>query len=93
MEREKILRSPGSGDIRMHDHCDQHLPFSVTCHVLKSLLKEFGLVTGFIENLYTQLVTTSNYNSLTGLHALKITVTEADIKCTMSSPVVSGNGS
>jgi hypothetical protein len=27
----------------------------------------------FIDYLYTQFVTTSNYNSLTGLHAIKIT--------------------
>jgi hypothetical protein len=40
----------------------------------------FGLVIGFIEHLYTQLVTTSKYNSLTGLHTLKITVTAAHIK-------------
>jgi hypothetical protein len=42
-------------------------------------------VTGFIDHLYTQLVTTSNYNSLT----LKITVTAAYIKSSMSSLVVS----
>jgi hypothetical protein len=39
--------------------------------------------------LITQLVTTSNYNSLNGLHILKITVTEAHIKSSTSSLVVS----
>jgi hypothetical protein len=32
-------------------------------------------MTQFIDHLYTQLVTTSNSNSLTDLHTLKITVT------------------
>jgi hypothetical protein len=34
---------------------------------------------GFIEHLYTQLVTTSNYNSRTSWRTLKITVTAAHI--------------
>jgi hypothetical protein len=34
----------------------------------------FVLVIGFIEHLHTQLVTTGNCNSLTGLHILKIIV-------------------
>jgi hypothetical protein len=42
-----------------------------------------------IEHLYIRLVTKSNTNSLTGLHTLKITVTAAHIKSSMSSP---GNG-
>jgi hypothetical protein len=37
-------------------------------------------VARFIEHLYTQLVTISIYNSLTGLHTLKITVTAAHTK-------------
>jgi hypothetical protein len=49
----------------------------------------FGLVTRFIDHLFTQLITTSNYNSLTGLHTLKITVTAADVKSYMSSLVIS----
>jgi hypothetical protein len=32
---------------------------------------------GFIDHLYTQLVTTSNYNNLTGLYTLQMTVTTA----------------
>jgi hypothetical protein len=36
-------------------------------------------MTRFIDHLYTQLITASNYNSLTGLHTLKITVTAAHI--------------
>jgi hypothetical protein len=40
----------------------------------------FGLVTLFIYRLYTELVITSNYNSLIGLHTLKITVTTAHVK-------------
>jgi hypothetical protein len=42
-------------------------------------------VIGFIEHLYAQLVTTDNYNSLTGLHTLNITVSAAHIKSSMSS--------
>jgi hypothetical protein len=38
------------------------------------------MMIGFIEHLYAQLVTTWNYNSPTGLHTLKITVTVAHIK-------------
>jgi hypothetical protein len=45
------------------------------------------MVTRFIDHLYTPLVTTSNYNSLTGLHTLKIPVTAAHIKYFMSSLV------
>jgi hypothetical protein len=37
----------------------------------------FGLLTWFIDHLYPHLITTSKYNSLTGLHTLKITVTAA----------------
>jgi hypothetical protein len=33
----------------------------------------FGLVTGFIGHLYTQLVTTSTYNAIASLHTLQIT--------------------
>jgi hypothetical protein len=40
----------------------------------------FGVMIGFFEHLYAQLVTASNYNSPTGLHTLKITVTAAHIK-------------
>jgi hypothetical protein len=39
--------------------------------------------------LTTQLITTSNYNSLTGLHTLQIPVTAAHKKSSMSSLVVS----
>jgi hypothetical protein len=49
----------------------------------------FGLMIGFFDSLYTHLTTTSNYNSLTGLHSLKITVTAAHIMCSMSSLGVS----
>jgi hypothetical protein len=49
----------------------------------------FELVIGFIEHFYTQLVTTTKYNSLTGLHTLKTAVTAPDIKSFMSSLVVS----
>jgi hypothetical protein len=38
------------------------------------------MVIGVTEHLYTQLVTTSNYNRLIGLHTLKITVIAAHIK-------------
>jgi hypothetical protein len=40
----------------------------------------FALIIGFIEHLYTQPVTTGNYNSLTVLHTVKITVTAAHMK-------------
>jgi hypothetical protein len=49
----------------------------------------FGLMIRFIDHLNTQLVTTGNYNSLTGLHTLKITVRAALIKSCMSLLVVS----
>jgi hypothetical protein len=45
-------------------------------------------VNRFIE--HSQFVTTNNYNSLTGLHSLKITVTTSyKIKFSMSSYVTS----
>jgi hypothetical protein len=40
----------------------------------------FELGTWIIDHLYTQLITISNYNGLTGLHTLKIPVTAAHIK-------------
>jgi hypothetical protein len=43
---------------------------------------------GFIDHLTTQLVTTSNYNSLIGLHTLKLTATAAYMKPSISSLVV-----
>jgi hypothetical protein len=46
----------------------------------------FGLVIGFIEHL--QNVTTNNYDSLTELHTLKITVTTARIHFFYSSLAV-----
>jgi hypothetical protein len=46
----------------------------------------FGLVIGFIEHL--QNVTTNNYDSLTELHAPKITVTTAHIKSSHASLAV-----
>jgi hypothetical protein len=54
-------------------------------------MSDYRLVTGFIEHLYTQLVTTINYvyNGLTGLHTLKTTITIAHIKSCMFSLVVS----
>jgi hypothetical protein len=47
----------------------------------------FGLVSVFIERLYTQLVTTSNFNSLTSLHTIEITVTAAHISLLSSLAV------
>jgi hypothetical protein len=46
----------------------------------------FGLVIGFIEHL--QNITTNNYDSLTELHAPKITVTAAHIKSSQSSQAI-----
>jgi hypothetical protein len=40
------------------------------CHMYECLWMGFGLVARFIECLYTQLVTMSNNNNLTGLHTL-----------------------
>jgi hypothetical protein len=44
-------------------------------------------MTWFIDHLYKQLITEIEYNSLTGLHTLKITVTVAHRKpfCVFSS--------
>jgi hypothetical protein len=53
----------------------------VTC--ISDYRRDSNLVNRFIE--HSQVVTTSNYNSLTGLHTLKITVTtEHKIKSSMS---------
>jgi hypothetical protein len=62
-----------------------------TCilHIYESLLTGFGLVIGFIDDLCTQLITTSNYNSFTCLRTTKITVTAAHIKSSITSVVVS----
>jgi hypothetical protein len=49
-----------------------------------------GVWTGeWIYRTLTQLVTTSNYNSLTGLRTIKVTVTAAYITSPMSSLVIS----
>jgi hypothetical protein len=52
--------------------------FLTCCHVYEWLQTGFGLMNGFIDHL--QMITTSNCNSLTGLHTLKITVTAAHLK-------------
>jgi hypothetical protein len=44
---------------------------------------------GFTEHLHTQLITASNYNSLTGLHTVEITVIGAHVKSSVSSLVIS----
>jgi hypothetical protein len=46
----------------------------------------FGLVNGFIDHM--EMVTISNYNSITGLHTLEITVTAAHRKSSVSSLVI-----
>jgi hypothetical protein len=43
----------------------------------------FRLVTGFIEHLYTQLITTSNYNTITDLHTLQITTVHVSLSFTV----------
>jgi hypothetical protein len=49
----------------------------------------FGLEIGFIDHLYTQLGTTSNYSAITDLHTLRITTAEAKpCLSAVSSPVV-----
>jgi hypothetical protein len=53
-------------------------------HVYEWLYTGFGLVLEFIDHLHTQLVTVSNYNSLTELHTPDITVTTAHIKSSQS---------
>jgi hypothetical protein len=41
---------------------------------MSDYLRGFGLVTGFVDHLYTQPVTTRDYNSFSGSHTLQITV-------------------
>jgi hypothetical protein len=40
---------------------------------------EYGLVIGFIDNLYTHPVTTINYNAIDDLHTLQITRTQSSL--------------
>jgi hypothetical protein len=55
-----------------HAYQRQLLCLYIHCHVHEcDYRRGFGLVIGFTD---TQLVTTSNYNSLTDLHTLKISV-------------------
>jgi hypothetical protein len=56
------------------------------CHVYEWLLTGFGLVIGFVEHLHTQLVTTSNYTSLTGLHTVSSLVVSWERILTTSLP-------
>jgi hypothetical protein len=86
LSRYHILSSNSKKFDPTYIHIHLYRPINIYCHVL-----EWPLVIGFIDNLYTQLVTTSKYNSLTGLHTLKIAVTEAHTgkKSSMPCPVVS----
>jgi hypothetical protein len=49
------------------------------CHDLEVCDYRWGMecITTFIEHLYTQLVTTSNYNAIADLHTLQITTAHA----------------
>jgi hypothetical protein len=50
-------------------------------------------VTRFIDHLYTQIVTTRNFNSRTSLHTIKITLTAAHKKIFCLLLSFPGNGS
>jgi hypothetical protein len=51
---------------------DRKFNFKILSYVRASI-DGIGLVTGFIEHLYTQLVTTSTYSATASLHTLQIT--------------------
>jgi hypothetical protein len=48
----------------------------------------FGMVNGFIEHLYTQLITTSNYSTNTNSHTMQVTTAYTkSSQSAVSSPV------
>jgi hypothetical protein len=73
----------------MHLLYDLHCTEDSYCHMTEWLLTGFGLAIGIAAYLQAQLVTSSNYNSLIGLHTLKFTATAAYTTSSMSSLVVS----
>jgi hypothetical protein len=64
--------------------------FKITyCHVFEWLYTEFGLVNGFIDHLYTQLGTTSNYSATADPHNSEITTAPAMLfEPAVSSPAI-----
>jgi hypothetical protein len=48
----------------------------------------FGLVSGLIDNLYTPLETTSNYNSKANLHTLQFTVKHTLVFSVLTSRIL-----
>jgi hypothetical protein len=46
----------------------------------------YGLVNGFIDNLYTPLGTTSNYSNIAHLHTFQITTAPAEPFSSLLSP-------
>jgi hypothetical protein len=72
--QEPLIRLyPDSRKFHLYSH---PIPLR-TIVILSRVWVTIELVTQFIDHLYVQLVTTSNCNSLIGLHTLKITETAA----------------
>jgi hypothetical protein len=60
------------------------------CHMFQCDCRwGFGWVIWFIYHLYMQLITASNYNSLTGFYIIKISVTAAHTNYSVPSLVIS----
>jgi hypothetical protein len=64
----------------------------VTCICISAIVAGFGLIIGFIEHLYTQLVTTSNFSAIANPHSAIQYSTNVSLLSLLYPHQSSGNG-